>query len=154
MWTPTSPCGPQAGPGRSPDGERSRSTMLRCCASSLTRVAITLLDELTLALPERLGLRRIELCRLRISDVDLDHRTVEEWGKGDKYRTMPLLRRRPTTNAPLGVAAGRRRLEELFGRQFRASGLSPLTCGLASAHACEQELTQRIADVCSEHPAT
>ena len=49
-----------------------------------------LLDELTLVLPERLGLRRIELCRLRISDIDFDHRTVEVWGKGDKYRTMPI----------------------------------------------------------------
>ena len=49
-----------------------------------------LLDELTLALPERLGLRRIELCRLRISDIDFDQRTVEVWGKGDKYRTMPI----------------------------------------------------------------
>jgi integrase/recombinase XerD len=49
-----------------------------------------LLDELTLALPERLGLRRIELCRLRISDIDFTRYTVEVWGKGDKYRTMPI----------------------------------------------------------------
>jgi integrase/recombinase XerD len=49
-----------------------------------------LLDELTLVLPERLGLRRIELCRLRISDIDHTALTVEVWGKGDKYRTMPL----------------------------------------------------------------
>src|SRR5690606_25808755 len=49
-----------------------------------------LLDEVTLVLPERLGLRRIELCRLRISDIDFAHRTVEVWGKGDKYRTMPV----------------------------------------------------------------
>jgi integrase len=49
-----------------------------------------LLDEVTLVLPERLGLRRIELCRLRISDIDFAHRTVEVWGKGDKYRTMPI----------------------------------------------------------------
>ena len=49
-----------------------------------------LLDEVTLVLPERLGLRRIELCRLRISDIDFDQRTVEVWGKGDKYRTMPI----------------------------------------------------------------
>jgi integrase len=49
-----------------------------------------LLDEVTLVLPERLGLRRIELCRLRISDIDFAHRTVEVWSKGDKYRTMPI----------------------------------------------------------------
>ena len=49
-----------------------------------------LLDEVTLVLPERLGLRRIELCRLRISDVDFDQGIVEVWGKGDKYRTMPI----------------------------------------------------------------
>ena len=49
-----------------------------------------LLDELTLALPERLGLRRIELGRLRICDIDFDRRTVEVWGKGDKDRTMPI----------------------------------------------------------------
>jgi integrase len=49
-----------------------------------------LLDELTLSLPERLGLRRIELCRLRINDIDFAKRTVEVWGKGDKYRTMPI----------------------------------------------------------------
>jgi site-specific recombinase XerD len=49
-----------------------------------------LLDELTLVLPERLGLRRIELCRLRISDMNLDQATVEVWGKGDKDRIMPV----------------------------------------------------------------
>jgi integrase/recombinase XerD len=41
-------------------------------------------------LPERLGLRRIELCRLRVTDVDLDQATVEVWGKGDKDRLMPI----------------------------------------------------------------
>jgi integrase/recombinase XerD len=107
-----------------------------------------LLDELTLALPERLGLRRIELCRLRIRDVNLDQATLEVWGKGDKDRLMPipprllelldtyledrrpaqlsraewlrsdeiLLRRRPAGNAPMGRAAGRRRIEDLFVR--------------------------------------
>ena len=49
-----------------------------------------LLDKLTLALPERVGLRRIELGRLRIGDIDFERRTVEVWGKGDKDRTMPL----------------------------------------------------------------
>jgi integrase len=49
-----------------------------------------LLDEVTIALAERLGLRRIELCRLRLCDLDLDRAFVEVWGKGDKYRTMPI----------------------------------------------------------------
>lgn len=49
-----------------------------------------LLDEVTVTLAERLGLRRIELCRLRLCDFDLSEATVEVWGKGDKYRTLPL----------------------------------------------------------------
>jgi integrase/recombinase XerD len=49
-----------------------------------------LLDEVTITIPERLGLRRIELCRLRLCDLDLERGTVEVWGKGDKYRTLPL----------------------------------------------------------------
>jgi integrase len=49
-----------------------------------------LLDEVTITIPERLGLRRIELCRLRFCDLDLEGGTVEVWGKGDKYRTLPL----------------------------------------------------------------
>ena len=107
-----------------------------------------LLDELTLSLAERLGLRRVELCRVRISDINYVKRTVEVWGKGDKYRTMPippalcelieiyledrrpahlsneewrqsneiLLRRPPAGTFPIGRAAGRRRIEELFIR--------------------------------------
>jgi site-specific recombinase XerD len=43
-----------------------------------------------LSLAERLGLRRVELCRVRISDINFSTRTVEVWGKGDKYRTMPI----------------------------------------------------------------
>ena len=39
-----------------------------------------LLDELTLSLAERLGLRRVELCRVRISDINYVKRTVEVWG--------------------------------------------------------------------------
>ena len=49
-----------------------------------------MLDELTLALPERLGLRRIELGRLQINDISFSNRTVEVWGKGDKCRIMPI----------------------------------------------------------------
>jgi integrase/recombinase XerC len=107
-----------------------------------------LLDEVTLTLPERLGLRRIEVCRLRLCDVDLVRNQVEIWGKGDKLRTLPLppalaelldryvedrrpasvppsdwrasreplLRRRPTSEFPLGRACGRRRIEDLFDR--------------------------------------
>jgi len=112
-----------------------------------------LLDEVTLTLPERLGLRRIELCRLRLCDLHLDRSEVQVWGKGDKDRTMPLppalaellkryvedrrpghlsldewfttdellLRRRPTAEHPLGRAAGRRRIEDLFDRLHRAA---------------------------------
>jgi integrase/recombinase XerD len=49
-----------------------------------------LLDEVTITIPERLGLRRIELCRLRLCDLDLERGAIEVWGKGDKYRTLPL----------------------------------------------------------------
>lgn len=49
-----------------------------------------LLDEVTLAIPERLGLRRIELCRLRMCDVDLDRGLMAVWGKNDKPRSMPI----------------------------------------------------------------
>lgn len=49
-----------------------------------------LLDEITLVLPERLGLRRIELCRMRLGDIDRMGRTVEVWGKGDKSRIVPI----------------------------------------------------------------
>lgn len=49
-----------------------------------------LLDETTVTLPERLGLRRIELCRLRLCDVDLGRAEARVWGKGDKYRVTPM----------------------------------------------------------------
>lgn len=48
------------------------------------------LDEVILTIPERLGLRRIEVCRLRMCDIDLDRREIEVFGKGDKPRTMPV----------------------------------------------------------------
>jgi site-specific recombinase XerD len=71
-----------------------------------------LLDELTLVLPERLGLRRIELCRLRVSDIDLDQASVEVWGKGDKDRITVLTVRSPWGRHAVGrgSAGGRRRL--------------------------------------------
>ena len=49
-----------------------------------------LLDEVTVTLAERLGLRRIEICRLRLCDVDLGRAEAKVWGKGDKDRLMPL----------------------------------------------------------------
>lgn len=49
-----------------------------------------LLDEVTLTIPERLGLRSIELCRLRLCDLDLSELVMRVWGKGDKERVMPL----------------------------------------------------------------
>jgi integrase len=49
-----------------------------------------LLDEVTLSLAERLGLRRIEICRLRLCDVDLRNAEAKVWGKGDKDRIMPV----------------------------------------------------------------
>lgn len=49
-----------------------------------------LLDEVTLTLAERLGLRRIEICRLRLCDLDLCGAEARVWGKGDKDRTMPM----------------------------------------------------------------
>jgi len=48
------------------------------------------LDVLVVMLAERLGLRRIELCRLRVCDVDMAARRLRVWGKGDKERTLPL----------------------------------------------------------------
>lgn len=49
-----------------------------------------LLDEVTLTLAERLGLRRIEICRLQLRDLDLGGCEARVWGKGDKDRTMPI----------------------------------------------------------------
>jgi integrase/recombinase XerC len=131
----------------------------------------SLLDEVTITLPERLGLRRIELCRLRICDVDLQRRTLEVWGKGDKDRTMPippqlcdllavyvedrrpshlaasewwrssetLLRRPPSPASPLGVAAGRRRIEDLFDR-FRRNAPDLFSRGDLSLHSYRHAL--------------
>jgi integrase len=122
-------------------------------AALVRRLAIStgrdpLLDEVTLTIPERLGLRNVEVLRLRLCDLDLDRRLAHVWGKNDKPRTMPLppvlaglleryvedrrpkrvrleawlaseetlLRRRPAGNFPLGRAAGRRRIEQLYER--------------------------------------
>jgi hypothetical protein len=51
------------------------------------------LDEITLTLPERLGLRRIELGRMRINDIS--------------YTNEVLLRRPPSTGFPVRPPPGR-----------------------------------------------
>ncbi len=85
-----------------------------------------LLDEVTVTLPERLGLRRIELCRLRLCDIAVEQATIEVWGKGDKYRTLPLpprlvdlLNRYIDDRRPAVVSAGQwqRSTETLLRRQ-------------------------------------
>jgi integrase/recombinase XerC len=130
-----------------------------------------LLDEVTLTLAERLGLRRIELCRLRFCDLDLPGREVEVWGKGDKARTLPLppaladllaryvedrrprhlavgewlaceetlLRRGPTVKFPLGRAAGRRRIEDLYTR-LRGAAPQVFAKGDVSLHSYRHAL--------------
>lgn len=108
-----------------------------------------LLDEVTLVLPERLGLRRIELCRLRISDIDFGQRTVEVWGKGDKYRTMPipprlfdLLGTYVDDRRPAHVSAGEwRRCSELLLRRH-LSAKAPL--GRPAGRRRIEELFQRL----------
>ena len=85
-----------------------------------------LLDEVTLSLAERLGLRRIEICRLRLCDVDFARREAMVWGKGDKDRVVPippqlaeLLERYMEDRRPDGVAAAawRRREDPLLRRR-------------------------------------
>lgn len=49
-----------------------------------------LLDEIALCLTERLGLRPLELRRLRLCDVDLAHHEVQVVGKGHRPRRLPL----------------------------------------------------------------
>lgn len=83
-----------------------------------------LLSEVTICISERLGLRRIELRRLRNCDVDLVRHEMRVYGKGNKCRTMPIPpallellgrymdSRRPTDVAPEAWA----RSEELFLR--------------------------------------
>jgi integrase len=70
------------------DIRREEAVLLRHLALSTSRDP--LLDELTLTIPERLGLRSVELRRLRLCDLDLDQRVMVVRGKLDKERTMPL----------------------------------------------------------------
>jgi integrase/recombinase XerC len=122
-------------------------------------------------LAERLGLRRIELCRLRLCDLDLARGEVDIWGKGDKPRTLPLPpalagllgryvedrrpphlgsaewvacdevlhRRRPAGRFPLGRAAGRRRIEDLFTR-LRGTAPQVFAKGDVSLHSYRHAL--------------
>ena len=162
-----------AKPGRAEPNRRpiqpDEAVLLRHLAKATGRDP--LLDEITLTLPERLGLRRIELCRLRLCDLDLERNELEVWGKGDKPRTMPLppglaallaiyvedrrpghlssaewltseeglLRSRPTPAHPLGRAAGRRRIEDLFER-LRATAPQVFAKGDVSLHSYRHAL--------------
>jgi site-specific recombinase XerD len=78
----------------------------------------SLLDEITLAIPERLGLRRIELCRLRLCDLDLERNELEVWGKGDKPRTMPIP---PGLALLLGIYVEDRRPRHLSAAEWLVS---------------------------------
>jgi site-specific recombinase XerC len=75
-------------------GEPSRRAIRADEAALLRRLAQSgrdaLLDEVTLSLAERLGLRRIEMCRFRLRDIELRHAEAKVWGKGDKDRIMPI----------------------------------------------------------------
>lgn len=107
-------------PGRAEPNRRpiqpDEAVLLRHLAKATGRDL--LLDEVTLSLPERLGLRRIELCRLRLCDVDLERNEVEVWGKGDKPRTMPLP---PVLAALLAVYVEDRRPRHLSPAEWLAS---------------------------------
>ena len=49
-------------------------------------------DDAVLELLYGSGLRVAELCRLDLSDIDLDRRRLTVWGKGSKQRVVPLSR--------------------------------------------------------------
>jgi integrase len=65
------------------------AALVRHLARGLNRVD-PLLDEVTLCLSERMGLRREESRRVRICDVDLERAVIQVWGKGDKHLPMPI----------------------------------------------------------------
>lgn len=71
-----------------------------------------LLNETVICLVERLGLRPVELLRLRLCDVDLDHAEVAVTGKGDRQRLLPL---------PPGLTA----LLERYVEDRRPAGVRP-----------------------------
>lgn len=49
-----------------------------------------MLDQLVVLSAERAVLRNVEICRLRVCDVDLVEDVYRVWGKGDKHRVVPL----------------------------------------------------------------
>ena len=58
------------------------------------------------------GLRRAEIARLKVEDIDLERQLVRVWGKGGKERTVPI------GNEPLAVIREYldcRRAEYVFG---------------------------------------
>jgi integrase len=76
-----------------------------------------LLDETALCMVERLGLRPVELTRLRMCDVDLVSGEVRLWGKGDRRRRLPL----PSgLSVLLRCYVENRRPAELLPTQFAA----------------------------------
>lgn len=79
-------------PGRSEPNRRpwrpEEAALVRHLVRGLGRDP--LLNEVTITLAERIGLRHIELGRLRVCDIDMDRAEVEVWGKLDKPRHMPL----------------------------------------------------------------
>ena len=66
---------------------REEAALVRSLASTARD---PLLDELVLLCAERAVLRNVEICRLRICDVDLGTGFLKVWGKGDKERDIPL----------------------------------------------------------------
>lgn len=100
------------------DLKREESVLLRHLAVSTSREP--LLDEITLAVPERLGTRPCELRRFRLCDFNTEERTLLARGKleqgaapagpGRPLRPAHGLRRGPPAGAPVpGGVAGQRR---------------------------------------------
>jgi site-specific recombinase XerD len=110
----------------------------------------TLRDRLMAELAYGSGLRRGELARLDIEDIDQERRTVYVRGKGDRTRIVPLtgaalsllreyLHRRRATRGPLFVAvnAERRLSLEMLGLVFRSRFH---THAHALRHACASQM--------------
>ncbi len=81
---------------RKPARPESQRRAIRPEEARLFRAAARLghdpsLDLVILGVPERAALRRVELCRLRMCDIDLDRDVIKVVrGKGDKPRTIPI----------------------------------------------------------------
>jgi integrase/recombinase XerD len=95
-------------------------------------------DRLMVELAYGSGLRRDELRRLNIEDVDLESGTAQVTGKGDKCRTVPLttktaetirryLTRRTATRGPLLVSYAGRRLScmGIYATMLTHAGIRP-----------------------------